>query len=96
MAVRMGLKASEIRKIKRLLNKNHCIDVTIQVIDMEHKRLGDVSRMMLSGQINYDTSAAVTRTAEFSFVNPTRRFGIDTNNPDKGTMSMDRMLKVTS
>lgn len=61
---------------------------------MDHKRVGNISRMLLSGQVDFDLSQEVHRTCEIVLSDPRSRMGIDPNSPEEGAMFMHRMIKI--
>lgn len=95
MTVNLGLRDSELEELKLLLKTPHWIKVTIQILDMNHTVLSDVSHMMLSGQVNFDTSSDnVYRTLELELSDPESELGINPDSPENGALFMNRMIKV--
>lgn len=95
MAIDIGLKAAEKKRYLELLLTSHAIEVTVQLMDLSHNYLADISHLMLSGQVDIDASATEsTRTCTMELLDPKKALALDGNSPTDGSMYYTRQIKV--
>jgi hypothetical protein len=90
----LGLSAANMKKLLNLLVNNHRISIKVQVLDLNHNYLSDVSTRLLSGQITVDTTAEVTRVLQVELLDPNYSMNIEAESPEEGSLFMDRMIRV--
>ena len=93
--ISLGLRAAQLDDLQQLLVSNHILDVTIQILDLEHNYLADVSKRLLGGQVNIDTTADTTRSLDLELLDPTHSLKLDDDAPNDGSLYFTRMIKVT-
>lgn len=76
------------------LSTHHSVKVTVQVLDLAHNYVGDLTSYLIDGQVNIDASAEVTRSLTAEFRDPDGRTHLDSTSPADGALYYDRMLRV--
>lgn len=85
----------EKAKVDALLTSNHRIIVSVQLLDLSHKYMGDVSKRLLSGQVDVDATASeATRQATLEVLDPSHQLQLDSDAPDDGSIFYTRMVKI--
>lgn len=90
----LGLSPAEMRALIDTLTGSHSVHVTVQVLDLNGNHLADVSDMLLSGQVNIDDTASVTRSATLSLLDPNHSLHFDSDSPTDGAIYVDRMILI--
>lgn len=90
----LGLSWQALSNFHTLLSTHHSIQITVQILDLNHNRLADVSQQFLTGQITIDATAEITRSASVTFFDPLHRMGLDAESPADGALFVDRMLAI--
>jgi hypothetical protein len=90
----LGLSAAAHADLHTTLRATHSINITVQIMDLNGAILGDVSGRLLSGQVNIDRSADITRSCTLSLLDPRRSLNFDSDSPDDGALYVDRMVRV--
>jgi hypothetical protein len=94
--INLGLSSAELKLFQESLYQppGYQLKVTIQILDLNHNRLADVSSRLLDGQVNKSFWDIVTSNAQISLMDPDNQVGFDTVNPSEGALYMDRMIKI--
>ena len=92
--ISLGLSAANHQKLLALLKSSHHINVKIQVLDLNHNYISDVSTRLVDGQIDVDGEALITRSGKLILFDPTHALHLDSNSPDEGALFMDRMIRI--
>lgn len=92
--ISLGLKRSEYKEYLALLKSNHCLHVRVQMLNLSHGYIGDISNRLMDGQVNIDADAEITRSLEVDFFDPNGSLRIAPEDPDEGAVYMDRMVRV--
>jgi hypothetical protein len=90
----LGLGVDDTRELQRLLTSSHALRIDINLLDLNHNHLGNVSKRFLSGSVDIDIDADVSRTCKLSLIDVDGSLNLDKNNPNDGTMYLDRMVQV--
>ena len=90
----LGLREVEQKQYHALLQTHHTIDVRLQIMDLDHKHITDISARLLDGQTTFDAAAAITRATDLDILDPERALHLDKNSPAKGALFADRMIRV--
>ena len=90
----LGLSAAQQTAFHNALASSHSVTVVVQVLDLEHRALDDISGRLLSGQVDVDMTAEVTRTASLTFHDPGSAIGFDSTSPDKAALFLNRMIRI--
>lgn len=95
MPIKFGTTAEQ-RRAKELLATQHRIDIIVELMDLSHNHSGDISKTLLSGQVNIDTTAdTATRSATLELLDPTFKLKLDDDAPNDGSLYFTRMVKIT-
>lgn len=92
--ISLGLSVANQKTLMSLLVSHHTIKVKVQILDMNHNYVGDVSNRLVEGQVDIDIDAAITRSLKLVLLDPTHALHLDSNSPDEGALFMDRMIRV--
>lgn len=91
----LGYSNAKKRAFEELLFSNHKVFVRIQILDLDHKYISDVSRRLIAGQVDFDADADITQTLSITLFDPHNEMDITTDSPNDGAAFMDRQVKVT-
>lgn len=83
------------KALKRLLVSHHRLDVILELLDLSHNYEADLSNKLLSGQVNIDTTADVTRSASVDLIDPHHKLKLDAEGPTDGSLHVKKMIKIT-
>jgi hypothetical protein len=87
--------AGEKVKVDALLTTHHRIIVSVQLLDLSHRYVGDLTGRLLSGQVDVDATAQeATRQATLEILDPLYQLQLDSSAPDDGSVFYTRMVKV--
>lgn len=92
--IALGLSAADLKQFHIALASNHSIKVTVQVLDVNHQYLSDLSPVLVDGQVNIDADGTPTRSATVTVLDPRRSLGFDSNSPTDGALYLDRMIRI--
>lgn len=93
--INLGLSPAEMKRLRALLVSHHRILVTVQLLDLSHRYLGDVTKRLLGGQVDVDADAdGSTRSLTMDLLDPTNQLHLDGDSPDDGSIYFNRMAKV--
>jgi hypothetical protein len=94
--INLGLTSADLDKFQRSLYTppGYNLKVTIQILDLNHNYLSDVSTHLLDGQVNKSFWDITTSNAQFTLKDPYNQVGFDTSNPSEGALYMDRMVRI--
>jgi hypothetical protein len=90
----LGLSATEQQALHDTLTASHSVQVTVKIRDLAGNVIGNVSDQVLSGQVNIDDTADVTRSLTLSLLDPRRSLHFDSSAPTDGALYLDRMIGV--
>lgn len=90
----MGLTRAQKRAYELLLRSNHRVHVSIQILNLDHVYLADMSHRLLEGQVDIDASADVSRSLTLSLYDPKSSLDMTSISPDDGALYLDRMVRV--
>jgi hypothetical protein len=90
----LGLNAADAATFTSTLGQSHSIYVTVQVLDLNHNRLADISDRLIDGQVNLDVTQDVTMSASLQLLDPRRALHFDSDSPGNGALFLDRMLRL--
>lgn len=89
-----GLNATDYRLLAACFGMNHRMRRTVQILDLDHNLIEDITSQFNDGQVNIDPTATVTRSATAAMFDPTHTIGLDTDNPAAGTVAPIYMLRL--
>lgn len=90
----LGLSVADELAYLNALNTHHTIHTTVQLLDLNHSRVADLSPRFLDGQVDVDADAEVSRSAKISLLDPNRSLAVDSRDPGEGALHMDRMIRL--
>lgn len=95
MAINLGLTQAEMSAYLALLQTHHTIDIEIRLTDLSNNSLGDVSSMLLGGQVSIDsTSDQTTRALTMELLDPNHKLKLDSDAPEDGSIFFTRQAEV--
>src|SRR5688500_18157631 len=93
----LGLTRAEYRSYVDALRDNHRIRLDVQLLDQDEEPIDNlqapISRV-LEGEIQFDTSADVTRSLSMTILDENRQLKFEPNSPAHGVLYADRFLAV--
>lgn len=92
--ISLGLSAADMRLFVASLSTHHSVKITVQVLDMAHRYVGDLTSYLIDGQVNIDADAEVTRSLTAVVRDPDGRIQLDSTSPADGALYYDRMIRV--
>ena len=92
--ISLGLTAAEMALFTRSLSTHHSVKITVQILDLNHRYLGDLTAALMDGQVNIDGDAEVTRNLTMQLLDPDRTLQLDSSSPNDGALFYDRMIRV--
>lgn len=90
----LPLTTAERKLFERSLYTGYQLKVTVQLLDLNHKYIADLSSRFIDGQVNIAGDADVTRNATLTLIDPDNSIGFDTDSPADGTLYADRMIRI--
>lgn len=90
----LGLTGAEQRALHRTLADSHSVRVDVAVTDLNGDVLSRLDPDAISGQVNVDADAPVTRSLTMSILDPSHSLALDSDSPADGALYLDRMLHV--
>ena len=91
----LGLAPADMRAYLATLASNHEMNVTIDLLDLLHRRVGSLTQRLIDGQVDVDAGAErVTRTCSVSLLDPQRATGLESATDTMPTY-VTRMLAIT-
>lgn len=95
--INLGIKDDELKKLRALLQSPHWIDIDIQIMNTDHvkPKNNNISDRLITGQVNFDANADVTRTAEITLLDPSAQLNFNPDNPEDGALFLTTMIQVT-
>jgi hypothetical protein len=96
MPIKFGSSHYEELKARELLLTHHRVDIRLELMDLSHKHTGNISDMLLSGQVNIDTTAdSTSRSASLELLDPYFKLKLDDDAPNDGALYFNKMVRVT-
>lgn len=89
-----GLSASEFQALVEAFGRPHRMRRAVQILDLNHNLIEDVTNEFNDGQVDIDSTATVTRSTAPQMFDPTHSIGLDTENPAAGTVAPIYMLRL--
>jgi hypothetical protein len=92
--ISLGLSAASQQTLFTTLASHHFINVKVQILDLSHNYLGDISSRFVDGQVDFDTEALVTRSLKLVLLDPSHQLFLDATSPDEGALFLDRQIRI--
>lgn len=91
----LGLTQASFLRLCELLVSDHEIAIVLQLMDLNHNHLGDISEHLLGGQVTLDADAQeATRQASLELLDPDYKLNIDPDSPEDGSLYMKQMIRI--
>lgn len=90
----LGLSVADQLYFENLLRSPHWVSSIVRVLDLNGNYLADISDRLITGQVNIDITAEVSRSCTMDIMDPGASLGFDANDPTHGSMFLDKMLQV--
>lgn len=88
------LSAADMAAYERGLLSDHKMRVLVQVLDLNHRVMGEATGVVLSGSVDIDVEQDVMRTCTMEISDPGNRLGLDAPGISHAALYADRMLQV--
>lgn len=92
--INIGLSSADLKLFQKSLYTGYNVKITVQILDLNHAYISDVSSKLLGGQVNKSFWDVVTSNASFELLDPDNQVGFDTINPSEGAIYADRMVRI--
>lgn len=93
--INLGISTANLNTLNALLASNHHISVAVSLMDLNHNRISTLTDVFLGGQIIFDDTQDVSRSASLTFLDPEHKMALDSNSPADAAFFIDRMIGVT-
>lgn len=95
MVYDLGLEPGDLAEVNNLYGRSHALRCTVQVTDLEHTYVQDISDAVIDGQVtlNWEGDEA-TRSLELLVYDPDFEMGFDVPDSSEGVWFFDRMIQV--
>ncbi|MCO6633010.1 hypothetical protein RFH55_03710 [Cutibacterium avidum] len=91
----MGLSAADVARFETGLLADHRTRVLVQVLDLDHNVVSEANDVVLSGSVDVDATAEVSRTCQMEIWDPTCQLNLDQGaGPAQAALYADRMVQV--
>lgn len=100
----LGLSSADMKLFETSLITGYNLKIVVQILDLNHRYISDVSTMLIDGQVNYtysdvltDSTAATPATntsASMTLLDPDNLVGFDTSSPSDNALYADRMIRI--
>jgi hypothetical protein len=90
----LGLSTADQKLFERSLYTGYNLKITVQILDLNHVYIHDVSDRLIDGQVNVSYLADVDRSLTVTLIDPDEAIGFDSASPSDGALYADRMIRV--
>lgn len=90
----LGLSVEDRLKFELGLTRKHLIRIRVDLLDMDQNYLGTATGRVLSGQVDVDVSAEITRSCGLTVLDPDHLLNLDSSATFGGSLFLDRMIRV--
>lgn len=87
-------RSAKWNQLIRLLHTSHIIRMSVQVCTLGGEYTKDLSSLLMSGQVNIDTTQQVTRAADLTIFDPFKKIQLDPDDPSKISTGMSDLIKI--
>lgn len=93
----LGMSASDRDLYLDHLRSSHIVNVRVQVMDLDHQYVDNISDAVIDGQVTVDYNGDVaTRSLQMVLMDPTFSLGFDSAQVIDGAWFYDRMIQVST
>lgn len=90
----LGLTTAEQAAFHAALAGDHAVDVRVSTLTLDHDLIGTVSRSVVGGQVDIDTTQPVDRSCSVSVRDPGNALGLRSNDAWAVDLYADRLLRI--
>ncbi|WP_130865853.1 hypothetical protein [Acidipropionibacterium timonense] len=90
----LKLSADDLAAFEAGLIVDHKVRFRVDVLDLDHHIMASADDGVLSGQVDVDVEADVSRTCTLELRDPQNRLNLDTQGPAQAALYADRMIRV--
>lgn len=90
----IGLSTAQKMELYELLHTSHRLHIRLQLMDLNHKYIGDLSPMFMEGTVDIDSTADITRSTSLTLFDQTRSLQLASDDPDEGAAFPSRMIQI--
>lgn len=90
----LSLSTAERLLYERGLCDVHSMRVRVRVLDMDQNFLGESTSRVLSGQVDFDANADVTRSCNLTILDSDHMLNLDSSSVFGGSLFLDRMVQI--
>lgn len=91
----LGLSPAQWDKLNAILVDSHKIQVSAMLMTLSHEYVGDLTKRILSGQVDVDATAEEsTRACSLELLDPGHELKLDGESPEDGSLYYTKMIKV--
>jgi hypothetical protein len=90
----LAVPRSHLAELHDVVRTSHRARTVCAIQNSDHRTLYSGTRWFLDGQVELDSTAAVTRSATCSLLDPDGRAGLDSTAPLDGALGLDRYLHL--
>ena len=95
MVLPLSLSTANKRRLAETLTSTHHVRIKLELVNFNHDRIMDLSKMLVDGQVNIAANAEITRTCSVKLWDPENLSGLDSTTPTAGANYYTKMLRVT-
>lgn len=92
--ISLGLSSADLKLFHQSLISGYSLRVVVQILDLGHRYISDVSTQLVDGQVNYSYTEAINSAASLTLLDPDNLVGFDTSSPSDNALYADRMLRI--
>lgn len=86
--------AKNMDQVWSLLKSSHTIRIGVQLLDLDHNYLDDLSDRFVDGAVTVDATQDVWRSLDITLLDPHRSLHLDPDSPSKTAVYATNMIKV--
>jgi hypothetical protein len=90
----LGLSTADQKLFEQSLITGYNLRVIVEILDLNHKQIRDVSTQLVDGQVNHSWLENVTFSATLTLLDPDELTGFDTSSPSDNALYADRMIRI--
>ena len=88
------LNAAQVKTLIQALSDPHSIRVDLAILTLDEDELSRLTPQILSGQVNVDADADVTRSMSVTLLDRNHALHLDSDSPADGALYADRMIQA--
>lgn len=92
--IALGLTSADLRLFNLSLSTHHSVKITVQLLNLNHAYLSNLTDNLLDGQVTVDADAEVSRSLSIQLYDPDHSLKIDSTAPSDGALFYDRMIRI--